>query len=186
MLAVALALPLAAPPEVVPFADFAQSCSRHLDAPLTRFWGSRPHPDLSMISADVQRVKLDATERSLLDYQRRCQKLREENEQLHDANETQEHDSQVVLKFLREDAERKDELIESLKKTINQQRELFAAQREDERHAAAEELASVRAELTARESALTRQLSDAQDELFRLQEFKEQKTNIEAALEAGE
>jgi len=98
-----------------------------------------------MISADVQRVKLDAKERSLLDYQRKCSELREENERLNESNETQEHDSQVVLKFLREDAERKDELIESLKKTINQQRELFAAQREDERRAAQEELASVRA-----------------------------------------
>jgi len=105
---------------------------------------------------------------------------------LQDANETQEHDSQVVLKFLREDAERKDELIESLKKTINQQRELFAAQREDERRTAAEELASVRAELTGRENALSKQLGEAQDELFRLQEFKEQKLNMERALEQGE
>ena len=129
-----------------------------------------------MISADVQRVQLDAKSKSLESYQRKCQELKEENERLLDANETQEHDSQVVLKFLREDAERKDELIESLKNTINQQRELFAAQREDERHAAAEELASVRAELTARESARTRQRSDAQDELFRLPEFKVQKT----------
>ena len=139
-----------------------------------------------MISADVQRVKLDAKERSLLDYQRKCSELREENERLNESNETQEHDSQVVLKFLREDAERKDELIESLKKTINQQRELFAAQREDERRAAQEELASVRAELTGREQALSRQLSESQDELFRLQEFKEQKQNIERLLEAGE
>jgi len=139
-----------------------------------------------MISADVQRVKLDAKERSLLDYQRKCQELREENERLLDSNETQEHDSQVVLKFLREDAERKDELIESLKKTINQQRELFAAQREDERRTAADELASVRAELTAREAALSKQLGEAQDELFRLQEFKEQKQNMEKALEDGE
>jgi len=139
-----------------------------------------------MISADVQRVELNAKQRSLLDYQRKCQELREENDRLQDANETQEHDSQVVLKFLREDAERKDELIESLKKTINQQRELFAAQREDERRTAAEELASVRAELTGRESALSKQLTEAQDELFRLQEFKEQKLNMERQLEEGE
>ena len=41
----------------------------------------------------------------------------------------------------------------------NQQRELFAAQREDERRASAEELASVRAELGGREAALSKQLS---------------------------
>ena len=90
-----------------------------------------------MISADVQRVKLEARERSLEDYKLKCQELRAENVSLKDDNDKQEHDSQLVLKFLRDDAERKDELIESLKKTINQQRELFAAQREDERRAAA-------------------------------------------------
>jgi hypothetical protein len=35
---------------MVPFAKFIKSCERRLDAPLTRFWGSRPHPDLSMIA----------------------------------------------------------------------------------------------------------------------------------------
>ena len=139
-----------------------------------------------MISADVQRVKLEARERSLEDYKLKCQELRAENLALKDDSDKQEHDSQLVLKFLRDDAERKDELIESLKKTINQQRELFAAQREDERRAAAEELASVRQELTAREAKLSRELSEAQDELMRLQEFKEQKQNMERALEQGE
>ena len=139
-----------------------------------------------MISADVQRVKLEARERSLEDYKLKCQELRQENVALKDDSDKQEHDSQLVLKFLRDDAERKDELIESLKKTINQQRELFAAQREDERRAAAEELANVRSELTAREAKLSRELGETQDELMRLQEFKEQKQNMERALEQGE
>ena len=139
-----------------------------------------------MISADVQRVKLEARERSLEDYKLKCQELRAENVSLKDDNDKQEHDSQLVLKFLRDDAERKDELIESLKKTINQQRELFAAQREDERRAASEELASVRAELTAQIAKLTRDLGEAQDDLMRLLEFKEQKSNMERALEQGE
>ena len=93
-----------------------------------------------MISSDVQRIELEARKRSLEDYKLKCQELREQNDALRDENEKQEHDSQLVLKFLRDDAERKDELIESLKKTINQQRELFAAQREDERRTASEEL----------------------------------------------
>jgi chromosome segregation ATPase len=139
-----------------------------------------------MISADVQRIELEARKRSLDDYKLKCQELRVENDRLLEDNEKQEHDSQLVLKFLRDDAERKDELIESLKKTINQQRELFAAQREDERRASAEELASVRAELTAQGNDLEAKLADALDELARLQEFKEQKENMERALEQGE
>ena len=126
-----------------------------------------------MISSDVQRIELEARKRSLEDYKLKCQELREQNDTLRDESEKQEHDSQLVLKFLRDDAERKDELIESLKKTINQQRELFAAQREDERRAAAEELATVRAELTSQITNLTTSLDDANDELARLQEFKE-------------
>ena len=44
-----LALPVAAR---VPWSRFAKSCERRLpqEAPLSRFWGTRPHPDLSMIT----------------------------------------------------------------------------------------------------------------------------------------
>jgi len=139
-----------------------------------------------MISNDVQRIQLDAKERSLEEFRFRCQELTAENQALRSEKETQEHDSQLVLKFLREDAERKDELIESLKKTINQQRELFAAQREDERQAADAELNSVRDELTTQNEKLTKELNEARDELMRLAEFKANKLAIEKALEDGE
>ena len=68
-----------------------------------------------MISGDVQRIHLEAKERSLEEFRFRCQELVAENLKLQEEKETQEHDSQLVLKFLREDAERKDELIESLR-----------------------------------------------------------------------
>ena len=139
-----------------------------------------------MISGDVQRIHLEAKERSLEEFRFRCQELVAENLKLQEEKETQEHDSQLVLKFLREDAERKDELIESLRKTINQQRELFAAQREDERQAADAELNSVRDQLTTENEKLTRELSDARDELDRLADFKRNKLDIERALEDGE
>jgi hypothetical protein len=35
---------------MVPFSKFIKSCERHLEAPMSRFWGTRPHPDLSMIA----------------------------------------------------------------------------------------------------------------------------------------
>jgi hypothetical protein len=139
-----------------------------------------------MISGDVQRIHLEAKERSLEEFRFRCQELVAENLKLQEEKETQEHDSQLVLKFLREDAERKDELIESLRKTINQQRELFAAQREDERQAADAELNSVRDQLTTENEKLTRELSEARDELDRLADFKRNKLDIERALEDGE
>ena len=139
-----------------------------------------------MISGDVQRIHLEAKERSLEEFRFRCQELVAENLKLQEEKETQEHDSQLVLKFLREDAERKDELIESLRKTINQQRELFAAQREDERQAADAELNSVRDQLTTENEKLTRELSAARDELDRLADFKRNKLDIERALEDGE
>jgi hypothetical protein len=37
----------------IPFSSFAQTCERRLDAPLERFYGSRPHPDLSMVADSV-------------------------------------------------------------------------------------------------------------------------------------
>ena len=48
-----LQLVLSASAGTVPFEEFSKSCSRTLAEPLTRFYGSRPHPDLSMISSDV-------------------------------------------------------------------------------------------------------------------------------------
>jgi hypothetical protein len=46
-------LALAVPSGSVPFSALTKSCQRALPEPLTRFYGSRPHPDLSMISKDV-------------------------------------------------------------------------------------------------------------------------------------
>jgi hypothetical protein len=37
----------------VPWSQFTESCARSLEPPLERFWGTRPHPDLSMISNEV-------------------------------------------------------------------------------------------------------------------------------------
>ena len=39
----------------VPWSRFAKSCERRLpqEAPLSRFWGTRPHPDLSMVARDA-------------------------------------------------------------------------------------------------------------------------------------
>lgn len=42
-------------------------------------------------------------------------------------------DAPQIISFLRRDAERKDELIESLKSTIKQQREMFSQEREQEK-----------------------------------------------------
>ena len=37
----------------MPFSSFSRSCERRLSKPLTRFWGSRPHPDRSMIASNA-------------------------------------------------------------------------------------------------------------------------------------
>ena len=79
-----------------------------------------------MISDDVQRIELDARRRSLDEYKLRCQDLRGENDALKSEKDQRETDALQIISFLRRDAERKDELIESLKNTINQQRDLFA------------------------------------------------------------
>ena len=140
----------------------------------------------AMISDDVQRIELEARKRSLEDYKLRCQELRNENEALYSDKERQERDSLEIISYLRRDAERKDELIESLKNTINQQRELFAQQREDERQEAANELAAVRAAAERRETELEAQLGEVSNELARLQEFKDNKVKYEHDLQQGE
>ena len=138
-----------------------------------------------MISDDVQRIELDARRRSLDEYKLRCQDLRGENDSLKVEKDQRETDALQIISFLRRDAERKDELIESLKNTINQQRDLFAQQREEERQQAADGLQEKEAEWGAKETQMQSQLDHLGNELDALQTFKEQKTSLEEKLEQG-
>ena len=138
-----------------------------------------------MISDDVQRVELEARKRSLEEYKLRCQDLRSENEALKSEKDQREADALQIISFLRRDAERKDELIESLKGTINQQREIFAQQREEERQQTAAKMQAQEVDFKQIEGRLRAQLDAVQSELRELTEFKEQKTALEEKLEQG-
>ena len=138
-----------------------------------------------MISDDVQRIELDARRRSLDEYKLRCQDLRGENDSLKVEKDQRETDALQIISFLRRDAERKDELIESLKNTINQQRDLFAQQRAEEQQQASDLLQEKEAEWGAKETQMQSQLDHLGNELDALQTFKEQKTSLEEKLEQG-
>ena len=138
-----------------------------------------------MISEDVQRVELEARKRSLEEYKLRCQDLRSENEALKSEKDQREADALQIISFLRRDAERKDELIESLKGTINQQREIFAQQREEERQQTAAKMQAQEVDFKQIEGRLRAQLDAVQSELRELTEFKEQKTALEEKLDQG-
>lgn len=93
-----------------------------------------------------------------------------------------------IISFLRRDAERKDELIESLKGTIQQQRDLFAEQR-------AQEVAAQEAATVAMESELRSGLegtrkraeeAEAEAELAQLVHYKDNKAKYDATLAATE
>ena len=139
-----------------------------------------------MISDDVQRIELEARKRSLEEYKLRCQDLRQQNTSLKKEKDDHELDALQIIKFLRNDAERKDELIDSLKKTIAQQREMFATQREEEKAAEAAERAAVDDETARREATREKRLQEAEEELRQLKEFKERKVAMEQQLEQDE
>lgn len=138
-----------------------------------------------MLSDDVQRVELEARKRSLEEYKLRCQELRQENISLKAEKDKHEVDALQIISFLRRDAERKDELIESLKNTITQQREMFSSQREEEKATEAAERGKIDEETAKREAALERELKEAQEELRELKDFKEKKIVMEEKLEQG-
>jgi len=139
-----------------------------------------------MISDDVQRIELDARKRSLEEYKLRCQDLRAENTSLKTEKDKHEADALQIISFLRRDAERKDELIDSLKNTIAQQREMFVAQREEERQAATAERAASDEEMAKQNAARERRLQEVEEELRELKEFKERKAQLEEKLEQGQ
>ena len=138
-----------------------------------------------IISDDVQRIELDARKRSLEEYKLRCQDLRQENTSLKTEKDKHEADALQIISFLRRDAERKDELIDSLKNTIAQQREMFVAQREEERQATAAERAAADEEMAKQNASRERRLQEVEEELRELKEFKERKAELEEKLEQG-
>jgi len=146
---------------------------------------SRRRKQVGMISDDVQRIELDARRRSLDEYKLRCQDLRGENDSLKVEKDQRETDALQIISFLRRDAERKDELIESLKNTINQQRDLFAQQREEERQKSEDNVQEKAAEWGASETQMRAHIDNLSGELDALQTFKEQKTSLEDKLEQG-
>ena len=149
---------------------------------------AEPHAaagEAGMISDDVQRIELDARRRSLDEYKLRCQDLRGENDSLKSEKDQRETDALQIISFLRRDAERKDELIESLKNSIGQQRDLVAQQREEERQQAAGNLQEKQEEWAAREQQMHTQILHLSGELDALHVFKEEKTSLEEQLEQG-
>jgi len=120
---------------------------------------------------------------SLEEYKQRAHALRDENEALKRDREVRESEARQIISFLRLDAERKDELIESLKKTIEQQREMFQRERENDSLAAAKKLKESEEAARTREKLLENEIAQLQKELQTLQEFKERKAQLEAGLE---
>lgn len=139
-----------------------------------------------MISDDVQRIELEARTRALEEYKLRCQDLRSTNDALHKEKDEREMDALQVIAFLRTDGVRKDDLIESLKNTINQQRDVFNQQREGEIKEAEERYSQMETELRGEIDELSIRLNVSDAELLALHEFKVQKTAIEEAMAKGE
>mmetsp|Transcript_33961 Transcript_33961/g.56167 ORF Transcript_33961/g.56167 Transcript_33961/m.56167 type:complete len:461 (-) Transcript_33961:310-1692(-) len=139
-----------------------------------------------MISDDVTRIELESRKRALEEYKLRCQGLRAENDGLKAEKDQREMDALQIISFLRRDAERKDELIESLKSTITQQRDVFAQQREQETEATNTRFNDMEEKYQAEASERQRHIDAIERELRELQEFKEQKAFLEETMQKSE
>ena len=136
-----------------------------------------------MISDDVTKIELEARKRALEEYKLRCQSLRSENDALKAEKDQREMDALQIISFLRRDAERKDELIESLKGTITQQRDVFSQQREEEAETNNSKFGDLETRLEGEASAQRSHVEAIERELVELQEFKEQKTVLEETMQ---
>lgn len=136
-----------------------------------------------MSTDDMRALQLETAKNSLEEYKQRSHALRDENEALKRDREVRESEARQIISFLRLDAERKDELIESLKNTIEQQREMFQRERENDSLAAAKKLKEAEEAGRTREKLLENEIAQLQKELQTLQDFKERKAQLEAGLE---
>lgn len=131
----------------------------------------------------MRALQLETVKSSLEEYKQRTHDLRDENEALKREREVRESEARQIISFLRHDAERKDELIESLRNTIEQQREASSRDREDDRLAAAKRLKESEDAARAREQQLESEVDKLQKELQMLHEFKLNKARLEAEQE---
>jgi chromosome segregation ATPase len=93
-----------------------------------------------MTTADMRALQLETVKNSLEEYKQRSHDLRDEIEALKREREVREGEARQIISFLRHDAERKDDLIESLRNTIEQAREMSTRERENDRLSAAKKL----------------------------------------------
>jgi hypothetical protein len=136
-----------------------------------------------MSTEDMRALQFETLKNSLEEYKQRSHELRDENEALKREREMREGEARQIISFLRHDAEHKDELIESLRNTIEQQREMFARERENDRLSAAKKLKESEDAFRAREKQLENEMGQLHKELQTLQDFKERKATLEAGLE---
>jgi len=137
----------------------------------------------AMTTEDMRALQLETVKNSLEEYKQRSHDLRDENEALKREREEREGEARQIISFLRQDAERKDELIESLRNTIDQQRDMFQREREKDNLTAAKKLKEAEESFTAREKQLDNEMRLMQRELQTLQDFKERKASLEAGLD---
>jgi len=141
---------------------------------------------VAMLSDDVTRIELDARRKALEEYKLRCQELRAENDGLKTEKEAREMDALQIISFLRRDAERKDELIESLKGTIKQQRDMFTEQRAQEVAQQEAAMAEMESKLRVELERVTTRADEAERELAQLVHYKENKAKYDAQFAAKE
>lgn len=146
----------------------------------------RRHPSVGRImDEDVIQIELEARKKSLEEYKKRCQDLRAENEQLKREKDQRDNDALQIISFLRRDSEKKDELTESLKNTINQQREVFAKEKENDKKIAQNKLKDQEEVFRNKEREMQQQMKMMQDEMEKLNEFKSLKHQYLQDLENG-
>jgi len=138
------------------------------------------------LSDDVTRIELESRKRALEEYKIRCQDLRSENDTLKSEKDQREMDALQIISFLRRDAERKDELIESLKGTIQQQRDLFSQQREEEAEKTNARFAEIEEKFREDAEAQTMHIKDVDQQLATMVDYVKERENLleaQAALE---
>jgi len=133
-----------------------------------------------MSTEDMRALQLETLKKSLEEYKQRSHDLRDENEALKREREVREGEARQIISFLRHDGERKDELIESLRNSIEQQREMLSREREVERLAAAKKLKESQDAARTLAQQLENDVSQLHKELQALHEFKEDKAKLEA------
>jgi hypothetical protein len=143
---------------------------------------SNPNHEMTQAVIFNRQLDLDKVEK----LKERVEKLRQENEALKLRHEKSEKDTHEFVAYFQREMEKKDDMIASLNDTLMMNETAFEDERKQTREMFEEKVRELERTTSNTEGGLRKKVKDVEDELLKLEAFREQKGVLEQERQALE